>query len=475
MAPGTSPVDNEAAFERPPSEWVLLGEDTVVSRREDVNLLLSGSSVDVIAVRRADGTLACSSFGVKFASSGTMSTKAYESMSSMAARFRASYSSSSRRKKPGDRTNFSEDEGDASGDDDVDDKEEETLVEIRVNQRRVASTMRLGKDGYCRFVREREDASSSSSSSEFLTRNVPLNLEDYHLQAGRNQVRFEVTRQGRRHAAEARIFLWNHSESVVVCDIDGTVTRNDVRGFVDSVVAEAPTNAHVGVCDFFDQISSKAQILYLTSRPLVLADATRTFLANLKQNSQQSQRPPFRDAFMPDGPVILSRTNLVGALYSELVMKTPHEFKTWALSDVRRAFGYAAGHKLHPFKAGFGNKHTDCQAYKAAAIPGDAIFLITADSVVKLPFVNAADAFDERDDFYGFLSQSARSKTDNATHTLPDGLPAFQGYTDAHLRQRIFKTLVGSTSPPGGDNNLLDSKFLSTAATMGGLNRATSV
>lgn len=275
-----------------------------------------GSAVDVVAVVHQDETLACSEWGVRF----------YVGILS------------SWRSRPLD-------------------FDEELL--ILVNDRVVDIDVRLDNEGYCIFGSRRKPAADE--------------LAKMSLRRGVNSLRVECGHQ----VAEARIFLWTPEKPVVVCDVDGTITRTDVRGFVDSVVADSPTVAHAGVCRFFASLD--ANIVYLTSRPIAIVDLTRGFLKALTQHGVS----------MPDGPLLTSRDNIIGALYTELVSKAPDVFKTRALLDVAAAYGRRAT----PFKAGFGNKTTDYRAYARAGVPHDAIFSIDPDSKLRLPLFTPSPVY----------------------------------------------------------------------------------
>lgn len=275
-----------------------------------------GSAVDVVAV--AGETLMCSEWGVRF-------EKPYVGW------WRS-------------RTDFS------------DDDDELTVI---VNGQVVDIGVSLDSEGYCSFGSRRKPS--------------PEALAQMNLRKGVNSLRVEC----RQQVAEARIFLWTPDKPVVVCDVDGTITRTDVRGFVDSVVADSPTVAHAGVCRFFASLD--ANIVYLTSRPIAIVNLTRGFLKALRQHGVS----------MPDGPLLTSRDNIIGALYTELVSKAPDVFKTRALLDVASAYGRRAT----PFKAGFGNKSTDYRAYARAGVPHDAIFSIDPDSKLRLPLFTPSPVY----------------------------------------------------------------------------------
>lgn len=121
-------------------------------------------------------------------------------------------------------------------------------------------------------------------------------------------------------AAVACIYLWNVNDQVIVVDIDGTVTKSDVRGVISTIVTERYDHVHNGVCQFFSKLvlhsaekqsddtiinkesqiietileereledipkSGNIRVLYLSSRPIHLMDSTRKFISQLSQSS----------------------------------------------------------------------------------------------------------------------------------------------------------------------------------------------
>ena len=275
-----------------------------------------GSSIDVVVVRRRDGSLACTAFVVRFEPPTTERlsrglSAAYASLERGVARLR----SDDRPLRDG----FDEDGDDDDADGDA------RPVRVAVNGAAVDCDLVAGADGRCRFA-----GGSRPGAAE---------LERWGLRPGSNALTFEFGRQ----VAEARAFLWDAGDRVVVCDVDGTITASDVRGFLDSTMSAAPSFAHGGVCAFLGGVvAPRARVLYLTSRPVALAASTRAFLASLRQG---------RDG-LPDGPLVTSGEGLLGAVYAEVVAKTPDVFKTRALLDVAAAFGGDPG--ASPVVLGFG-------------------------------------------------------------------------------------------------------------------------
>ena len=233
--------------------------------------------------------------------------------------------------------------------------------------------------------------------------------------------------------AEANIFLWSVHDRIVISDIDGTVTKSDVRGVIDSIILKSNSYAHDGVCEFFSKIvneqqeengeeeetcdhdedegkrysSTKGQIriLYLSSRPISLISTTRTYLSQLYQSSSSSQTASNRlrrnkNSFsaiekadfaedrirLPNGPIFLHTGSLGTVLVTELVNKSTHLFKADALERQVVLPFIAAGkdsmENTNIFVAAFGNKETDKKAYEMAGIEQHDIYIINKRSVI---------------------------------------------------------------------------------------------
>jgi phosphatidate phosphatase LPIN len=207
--------------------------------------------------------------------------------------------------------------------------------------------------------------------------------------------------------APVRVHVWSARDQVSVVDIDGTITKSNVRGVMDTVVTGAYEHCHDGVCQFLSSVP-RSRFLYLTSRPISIANATRKFLSELRQ--QACHR-------LPDGALLGFRGTLVEVLVMELFKKSTHEFKTRALLDsVVRLFervggpGPCGGDVGSPntagstdsastngagtatsapsarpsgiFVAGFGNTLMDVQAYHAVGMRPDQIYLIDPSSKI---------------------------------------------------------------------------------------------
>jgi phosphatidate phosphatase LPIN len=118
--------------------------------------------------------------------------------------------------------------------------------------------------------------------------------------------------------------VWDSKDIVVISDIDGTITkyvdslllstilttprpvttRSDGLGHVFAMIGRDWT--HVGVAKLYTDISRNGyKLMYLTSRAIGQADATRGYLKGIKQDNYQ----------LPEGPVIMSPDRLIASLH----------------------------------------------------------------------------------------------------------------------------------------------------------------
>lgn len=141
-----------------------------------------------------------------------------------------------------------------------------------------------------------------------------------NLKSGANTITFSLSTSG-VIACTARIFVWDSTDLVVVSDIDGTITkyvlcqdfasmfdlhfvRSDGLGHVFALIGRDWT--HIGVAKLYTDITRNGyKIMYLTSRAIGQADATRDYLKGIKQNDYQ----------LPEGPVIMSPDRLMASLH----------------------------------------------------------------------------------------------------------------------------------------------------------------
>ena len=239
--------------------------------------------------------------------------------------------------------------------------------------------------------------------------------------------------------AEAFVFLWSVHDTIVISDIDGTVTKSDIRGVIDTLLTETYGHVHEGVCSFFSELvqykrersdddgsgstttnnhqteqKGEVRVLYLSSRPMRLINSTRKFVSMVSQKNQDPRKNTFAkrgfiqscmgtDSFipvaaknkmveeegntsnLPPGPIFLHSGTLTNVLMTELVKKSTHEFKADLLARQVVLPFVCAGKKgsgSRLFLAGFGNKKTDFLAYEMVGMNSHHIYIIDKNSVL---------------------------------------------------------------------------------------------
>lgn len=216
------------------------------------------------------------------------------------------------------------------------------IVTVKVNRHEVEEMqMVLEESGRCRFAKPSQ-YSPYRPCSATLEKLVSKNDQNSTILCpGHNSISFQISSE--KLTIKSHIHLWSSSDSIIVCDIDGTITKSNVYGFVNF------SHVHQGVCRFFseftehsesskDNISpsstsaectnSKARILYLTARPMTLYGRTRKFLTELEQI-----QPKQAYQKLPPGPIFCQEGSLANALYSEVVAKDGHIGKSVLLKN----------------------------------------------------------------------------------------------------------------------------------------------
>lgn len=192
-----------------------------------------------------------------------------------------------------------------------------------------------------------------------------------------NHVRFEHYQKSSDtfRYVDARLHVWGPNESVVVVDLDGTLTISDVEGHIRTLRLGQYDFLHKGACDFFAKLHElDLRIVYLTARPIDWATASRIHLENATQHAHS----------LPPGPLITNSNGLTGALLTEVVNKNPHIFKAQVLNEIQLTLIHAGRVTEHPvFVAGFGNRPTDIVAYENVGMDPSLIFMLDPYSNLK--------------------------------------------------------------------------------------------
>lgn len=146
------------------------------------------------------------------------------------------------------------------------------------------------------------------------------------------QVRANVN--GRTLQAEGEVLSWQPGRTVLVCDVDGTISQSDLGTLVHTVLGhtDIKSPAFPDAAEALQSLSKQYCIVYLTDRPIYLRQVSYKWLS---------------DHGFPSGPVICTPD-----------LRTSREvlqFKQKIIGKVK---------KLYPNTLiGFGNEETDAEAY----------------------------------------------------------------------------------------------------------------
>ena len=122
-------------------------------------------------------------------------------------------------------------------------------------------------------------------------------------------------------------YLWDWDAKVVVSDVDGTITKSDVLGHLAPVVGRDWN--HAGVAQLYNNIRDNGyQVMFLSCRAISQSKTTRRYLEELTQDGET----------LTQGPVMLAPDSLSTALYREVVVRRPQEFKMRCLRTIRDLF-----------------------------------------------------------------------------------------------------------------------------------------
>ena len=170
----------------------------------------------------------------------------------------------------------------------------------------------------------------------------PDKVAQLGLKPGKNVIAFSFSsRVWGRQEVQAHAYLWDWNAKIVVSDVDGTITKSDLRGHVAAMVGKDWN--HEGVAQLYNNIRDNGyQLMFLSSRAISHSKGTRKYLEKLTQDGET----------LTQGPVMLAPDPLSTALYREVVVRRPQEFKMRCLRTIRELFPA----DWNPFYAGFGNR-----------------------------------------------------------------------------------------------------------------------
>ena len=182
-------------------------------------------------------------------------------------------------------------------------------------------------------------------------------IKSFHLKKGANKIQFSFNSDYQGIVkCFCDIFLWHHTDTMVISDVDGTITKSDVRGQVLGMIDHDWSQG--SVAKLFDKISKNGyHMVYLSARAMGQISITKDYLASVKQEGVK----------LPQGPIFLNPTSLSDAFHLEVIEKKPEIFKIATLKIIKSLFPEETNPS--PFHAGFGNTSNDLLAYQTVGIP----------------------------------------------------------------------------------------------------------
>ncbi|OAG30438.1 phosphatidate phosphatase LPIN [Nematocida displodere] len=198
----------------------------------------------------------------------------------------------------------------------------------------------------------RQNASTSSKNAILPEKY----LKSMNLCSGANKAVYRLS--GTPIVLTCNIYFWKDTEKIVISDIDGTVTKSDVIGYIYGAMGKDWTHSNIAAL-YGRIIENGYKIVYLSSRPIGHIGMTKEYLERVIQNNQ----------YLPKGPVILFPGKLLSAIYREVVLG-PEEFKIAAISEIKEIA--ASGDVF----SGFGNKESDRMAYTMCDVDPSKIFIV---------------------------------------------------------------------------------------------------
>lgn len=320
-------------------------------------------AMDVVVVRRSDGTLASTPFYVKFGrfklvKSNNIVVNLH--VNGNVTPVQMVLSKSGRANfihAPVDSRPREEVKNESSDPDILISDEDEPVKEVEESFDSALAAEEI--KGERKFERKR----SYRQNVDLLTSKNNLNtheLQSLGLKYDINEVQY-VTETKKMVNLTGKIYFWNDSDKIVISDIDGTLTKSDIMGHLCYLIGRDWSRA--GVVNLYNGIVAKNyKILYLSSRSISQVNSTRNLLNFMDQSGQK----------LPQGPILLSPDGTFRSIIRE-ISNYSQELKDRLLSELIQTFPI----DKQPFWAGFGNRNGDAVAYFRAGIPPSRIFILS--------------------------------------------------------------------------------------------------
>jgi phosphatidate phosphatase PAH1 len=258
------------------------------------------------------------------------------------------------------------------------------IVDVLIDGKKTNKTMKIGSSGVAYFPDETDE--------DKIIRDLDATKEVFTIKFlpkitlwGRDVTKF--ISKFLKVEIQTQLHVWDHTDKVIISDIDGTITRSDGAGHLffwarkwKLPILSSKNFTHAHVVDLLAAVSQrKYRIMYLTARnigyasqvrcivcifpnransqPVMLCFQTKAYIRGIFSENNEDKR-------LPPGPVITSHSGLVSALWLEIFLKRPDEFKIEELRAIQSLFAPTEGLKAEsPFYAGLGNRPTDTKSY----------------------------------------------------------------------------------------------------------------
>ena len=241
-------------------------------------------------------------------------------------------------------------------------------IDVFINDNIRETSFVVGNDELLYFL---ENGNLSSVPSE-------KTLKSLQLIYGLNNATLLHRDSGQR--AQFQIWLYDYKDSILVSDIDGTITISDIRGYFETVYLGRYTHVHDGLVSLISSVHEqlKYHILYLTSRPITHKQETRNLLIHATDTSTGSH--------LPKGALIVNKQYTFETLYGEVIAGTAKIYKSNVLLKLVDVFHTAGRSRndTNPLAFGIGNKLSDAKAYYTSGLSPSKILLIDTTSTLKI-------------------------------------------------------------------------------------------
>jgi len=198
-------------------------------------------------------------------------------------------------------------------------------------------------------------------------------LQELNLKPGENKARYVCPEL--KILFHFSVFFYNSTDKLIISDVDGTITKSDIKGHV---LPKLGISAHhTGVVELFHKLyQSGYKIIYLTARPCAMDDGTKNYLFNTLQEANPPSLPAglYR---LPPGPLLLSPTNFITGFITEVVTGRPDEMKTCLITKLWETFKEEERSEIgETIVAAYGNKETDVKAYTNCGLPKERMYIV---------------------------------------------------------------------------------------------------